>query len=211
MKERKLIILGTLLIFIAVVFAYYLIRMERERHMVLQEPDSSAQDLEATDLKQQSMGEQVVELYFYNPGRFPSDPDFLVPEERVIYQIADRTLMARQILLELFRGPQRRAGEAQDEISQDPLAAGLKSPALPPGARLRQVFILEDGTAVVDLDSDTANNIEGAFYEYVAVQAVTRSLVDNLKDVTQVRFLVEGKEQDTLAGHLSISHPFRVK
>ncbi len=211
MKEKKLIVLGILFIFISVVFAYYLIRLERERHMVLQEPDSSAVDLESTDLKQQSEGEQVAELYFYNPGKFPADPDFLIPEERVIYQIADRTLMARQILLELFRGPERRTGSLEDAAGDDPVSDASIAPTFPAGSRLRQIFILSDGTAVVDLYGDTVNSIEGVFYELLAIHSVTRSLVLNFEEISQVRFLVEGKEQVTLAGHVSISHPFRVE
>lgn len=211
MKEKKLIVLGILFIFIAVVFAYFLIRQERERHMVLQEPDSSAVDLESTDLKQQSQGEQVVNLYFYNPGKFPSDPDFLIPEERVIYQIADRTLMAKQILLELFRGPEQESGVLDVPAGEEPVSDGSIIPTFPAGARLRQLFIMDDGTAVVDLYGDAVNSIEGVFYELLAIQSVTRSLVLNVEEITQVRFLVEGKEQVTLAGHVSISHPFRVE
>ncbi len=210
MKEKRLIIFGILLIFIAVVFAYYLIMQERERHMVLQEPDSSAEDLETTDLKQQSEGEQTVQLFFYNPGKFPADPDFLLPEERIIYQISDPTLMARQVMQELFRGPGQDAA-SRAETQEGITSAGRTPSAFPSGTRLRQLFILSDGTAVVDLYGSTVNNIEGAFHELLAIQSVTRSLVINFEEINQVRFLVEGKEQETLAGHVSISHPFRLE
>lgn len=211
MKEKKLIIIGIFLIFIAVVFAYNLILQERERHLVLQEPDSSAVDLEASDLRQQSLGEHAVDLYLYNPGKLPFDPDFLVPEKRVIYQIADRALMARQVILELFRGPRMNVGGNPGNVSPEPADAGTISPAFPPGSGLRQLFILDDGTAVVDLAGDTVNNIDGVMYEFLVIQSITRSLVMNFEEISRVRFLVEGKEQDTLAGHVSISHPFRVE
>jgi len=210
MKEKRLIIIGILLIFVAVVLAYYLILQERERHMVLQEPDSSAEDLETTDLRQQSEGELAVQIYFYNPGRFPSDDDFLIPEERMIYRISDQTLMARQVIQELFKGP----GGSPSAADNDQTALETERripPAFPYGTRLRQLFILSDGTAVVDLYGETVNSIEGVFHELLAIQSITRSLVLNFEEITQVRFLVEGKEQDTLAGHVSISHPFRVE
>ncbi len=211
MKEKKLIILGILLIFLAVVFAYYLISQERARHRLLQEPDSSAVDLEATDLKQQSQGDQFVDLYFYNAGKFPSDPDFLVPEKRVIYQIADRTIMAKQALQELFRGPGQLPVTQEESAENEPLSGQSIFPVFPAGARLRQLYILDDGTAVVDLYDDTVNGIEGVFYELLAIKSITRSLVLNFEEISQVRFLVEGKERDTLAGHVSISHPFRLE
>ena len=211
MKEKKLILLGILLIFLAVVFAYYLISQERARHMLLQVPDSSAVDLEATDLKQQSQGDQFVDLYFYNAGKFPSDPDFLVPEKRVIYQIADRTIMAKQVLQELFRGPVQKLGSQEPAAENEPVSGQAIFPVFPAGARLRQLYILDDGTAVVDLYGDSVNGIEGVFHEVLAIQSVTRSLVSNFEEISQVRFLVEGKEQDTLAGHVSISHPFRLE
>ena len=210
MKEKRLIIIGILLILVAVVLAYYLILQERERHMVLQEPDSSAEDLETTDLRQQSEGELAVQIYFYNPGRFPSDDDFLIPEERMIYRISDQTLMARQVIQELFKGPGGSPSAAGDD--QTAVETGQRiPPAFPYGTRLRQLFILSDGTAVVDLYGETVNSIEGVFHEILAIQSITRSLVLNFEEITQVRFLVEGKEQDTLAGHVSISHPFRVE
>lgn len=211
MKEKRLIIVGILLIFAAVVFAYYLIIQERERHMVLQEPDFSEADLESSDLKRQSLGEQIVDLYFYNPGKLPADPDFLVPEQRVIYQIADRTLMAKQVILELFRGPQAENSENAAGVGQGEAPGEKISSSFPQESRLRQLFILEDGTAVVDLSSETVNNIDGIFYELLVIESITRSLVMNFEDITQVRFLVEGSEQDSLAGHVSISHPFRVE
>lgn len=211
MKEKRLIILGIFLIFIAVVFAYYLIMQERARHMVLQEADSSAVDLEATDLQRQSQGEEVVILYFYNPGTFPSDPEYLVPEERVIYQVADRVLMAKQVILELFRGPRNREvpslPEPESEIGLESPPAGIA----PRGGRLRQLFLLDDGTAVVDLAAETTNNIEGVLSELLIINSITRSLVENFEEIDQVRFLVEGREQETLAGHVSISHPFRIE
>jgi len=211
MKEKKLIIVGILLIFVAVVFAYYLIVQERERHMVLQEPGSSEADLETSDLRRQSLGEQVVDLYFYNPGKLPADPDFLVPEQRVIYQIADRTLMAKQVILELFRGPQAENSENLSVAGEGEPSDESISPSFPQESRLRQLFILDDGTAVVDLSGETVNQIDGIFYELLAIKSITHSLVMNFEDISQVRFLVEGKEQDSLAGHVSISHPFRVE
>ncbi len=179
--------------------------------MLLQVPDSSAVDLEATDLKQQSQGDQFVDLYFYNAGKFPSDPDFLVPEKRVIYQIADRTIMAKQVLQELFRGPVQKLGSQEPAAENEPVSGQSIFPVFPAGARLRQLYILDDGTAVVDLYGDSVNGIEGVFHEVLAIQSVTRSLVSNFEEISQVRFLVEGKEQDTLAGHVSISHPFRLE
>ena len=211
MKEKKLIILGILLIFVSVVFAYYLIKQERERHLVLQEAETSAEDLESTDLKQQSLGEQSVKLYFHRPGTFPSDSDYLVPEERVIYQISDRTLMAKQVLLELFRGPMQGMRARDDSTAGNPDSLGSVSRTVPSGTRLRQFFILSDGTAVVDLYGETVNNIEGVYYELLAIRSITRSLISNFEEIYRVRFLVEGKEQETLAGHVSISHPFRLE
>ena len=78
-----------------------------------------------------------------------------------------------------------------------------------PEARLRQVFLLEDGTALVDLSRQIVHPLLGGVaVELSALYSITRSLKVNIPEISRARFLVEGQERPTLAGHVSIRVPF---
>ena len=76
-------------------------------------------------------------------------------------------------------------------------------------AKLRQVYLLEDGTALVDLSQEVIYPlIGGVAAELSALYSITRSLTENLEEIKRIRFLIEGQERATLAGHVSIREPF---
>ncbi len=49
----------------------------------------------------------------------------------------------------------------------------------------------------------------GTLDEALAVYAIVNALTTNLPDVTAVQILVDGKEVDTLAGHVDLREPLR--
>lgn len=120
------------------------------------------------------------------------DAEVLIRETRSIFRTDDIILTARQIIHEVLKGP-------SDEDFQ----------IFAPDARLRQVFLLEDGTALVDLSRQVVHPLLGGVaVELSALYSVTRSLKENIERIRRVRFLVEGRERPTLAGHVSIREPF---
>jgi spore germination protein GerM len=85
----------------------------------------------------------------------------------------------------------------------DPLVS-----AIPPGARLRALFVTERGEAFVDLSPEiTASHPGGSLYELLTVYTIVHALTMNLPAITSVQLLVEGKEVDTLAGHVDLRSP----
>lgn len=97
----------------------------------------------------------------------------------------------------------RRVIEAQ----VDAAPAGRTS-AIPPGTRLRGVFLTERGEAYVDLTSDVvAAHPGGAATEILTVYSIVGALVVNLPAVKAVQILVDGREVDTLAGHVDLRRP----
>ena len=80
--------------------------------------------------------------------------------------------------------------------------------AVPIETRLRNVFITERGDAFVDLSSDiSAKHPGGSLDEIFTVYTIVNALTVNLPAVTRVQILVDGKEVDTLAGHVDLRHP----
>jgi spore germination protein GerM len=99
----------------------------------------------------------------------------------------------------------RRIVEAQLGAPPAPLAS-----AIPQGTTLRSVFIGANGEAFVDLSGDvTAKHTGGALDELFSVYAVVNALTVNLPAVTRVQILIDGKEVDTLAGHVDLRHPLQ--
>ena len=99
----------------------------------------------------------------------------------------------------------RRIVEAQLGAAPAPLAR-----AMPEGTTLRSVFISANGEAFVDLSADvTTRHTGGALDELFTVYAVVNALTVNLPAVTRVQILIDGKEVDTLAGHVDLRHPLQ--
>ena len=86
-------------------------------------------------------------------------------------------------------------------------AAPLVS-AIPAETRVRDVFITERGDAFVDLSGDlTARHLGGSLDEIFTVYTIVNALTVNLPAVTHMQILIDGKEVDTLAGHVDLRHP----
>ncbi|MEO5896973.1 MAG: GerMN domain-containing protein [Vicinamibacterales bacterium] len=93
--------------------------------------------------------------------------------------------------------------EAQIAAAPDQLAS-----AMPAGTTLRALYVSERGEAFVDLSKEvTTRHTGGALDELFTVYAVVNALTVNLPAITRVQILIDGKEADTLAGHVDLRHP----
>jgi len=80
--------------------------------------------------------------------------------------------------------------------------------AIPADTRLRDVFVTERGDAFVDLSGEVSSKHGGgSFDELFAVYTIVDALTVNLPAIKRVQILVDGKEVDTLAGHVDLRHP----
>lgn len=90
-----------------------------------------------------------------------------------------------------------------------PPADGLVS-AIPAGTSVRGLFLSPRGEAYVDLSPEAASgHTGGSLDEALAVFAIVNAVTANLPDVTAVQILIDGKEVDSLAGHIDLRHPIR--
>jgi spore germination protein GerM len=80
--------------------------------------------------------------------------------------------------------------------------------AIPPETKLRAVFITEGGEAYVDLSGEVKSaHPGGTVNELLTVYTLVNALTANLPAVTAVQVLVDGKEVDTLSGHVDLRRP----
>ena len=138
------------------------------------------------------------------PATAPSAPHI----KARLYYLSDDGLRLRpeerEILLGTGTAEQaRHIVEAQLEPVQPPMAS-----AIPEGTKLKELFISEKGEAYVDLSSEVSTNHPGgSLDEILTVYTVVDALTDNLPAVTAVQILIDGKEVDTLAGHVDLRRP----
>jgi spore germination protein GerM len=100
------------------------------------------------------------------------------------------------------------AEQAREIVAAQLAAAAPQVSAIPAGVTLRDVFITERGDAFVDLSAEIATRHPGgSLHEIFTVYTIVNALTVNLPAIQRVQILVEGKEVDTLAGHVDLRHP----
>lgn len=151
-------------------------------------PEGSGEPAGEGDLSQAPEGSSTlpgatttVTLYFADPSG-----QYLVPVSRDIPRVEG---IARATLQELILGP---------ESGSDLL------PTIPAGTTLRDINIRPDGLAIVDFSKELVTNHKGGTSgEMLTVYSIVNTLTQ-FPTVKKVQLLVEGKYQQTLAGHLDI-------
>lgn len=97
----------------------------------------------------------------------------------------------------------KRIVEAEIGPAPSPLAS-----ALPAGTKLRGLYVTERGEAYVDFTRDLVTaHPGGSLNELLTVYCVVDALTANLPAVHAVQLLVDGRELDTLAGHVDLRRP----
>lgn len=85
--------------------------------------------------------------------------------------------------------------------------APLLSP-IPVGTRLRAFYVTERGDAFVDLSEEvTLGHSGGSLEELFTVYAIVNAVTANFPAISAVQILVNGREVDTLAGHVDLQRP----
>ena len=99
----------------------------------------------------------------------------------------------------------RRIVEAQLAEAPPPYVSPI-----PAGTSLRALFIGERGDAFVDLSGDVrTRHPGGSLDELFTAYAIVNAITINLPAITRVQILIDGREVDTLAGHVDLRHPLQ--
>jgi len=97
----------------------------------------------------------------------------------------------------------KRIVEAQLGSAPAPLLS-----AIPAGTALRALYLADHGKAFVDLTREvSAAHPGGSLNEVLTVYSIVEALTVNLPAITAVQILVDGREVDTLAGHVDLRRP----
>ena len=78
----------------------------------------------------------------------------------------------------------------------------------PEGTMLRAIYITPSGDAFVDLSQQVSTGHPGgSLDELFTVYALVNALTNNVPEIAAVQILIEGREVDTLAGHVDLRRP----
>jgi len=122
-------------------------------------------------------------------------PGVILPEAANLPLPEDRQQRARGLLRALI---QRYTGPSSPH-------------ALAATSDIRDVYLVDPGLAVVDLNADLANgHRSGVLVEELTVASFIQTLSANVPGISRVKFLVDGKERETLAGHADLMDVYDV-
>lgn len=132
--------------------------------------------------------EDVVALRLYYPG----DNRIALVEKKVPRR-TKQMAMAGAVIEEYFKGP-----------------GNVKSSQIPQNVKLLGLYKDSSQMLYVDLSDELRRNFQGdALTEYLLLKGLYESLTSNLQDVQDIKILIEGKEAETLGGHLSLKYPLK--
>jgi hypothetical protein len=81
-------------------------------------------------------------------------------------------------------------------------------PVIPDGTTLRAFYTTERGDAFVDVTADVSSrHTGGSTTELLTVYAIVHAVTSNLPSIRRVQILIDGREADTLAGHVDLRRP----
>ena len=117
---------------------------------------------------------------------------FLVGEKRYIFKEDDAAAQAKEVIKALLDGSKN--GNVN---------------TFPAGVSLRDVKIDGTGIAYVNFTKSLAKLHPGSSStEMASINSLTNSLTENVPQIKKVKILVEGKEINSIKGHISTSRPF---
>ncbi len=136
--------------------------------------------------------EKEVEEFSFVRVYYPSE-DRLVMEERRVRRQVSQIAIAEEIVREFLKGP----------------SGGAKS-YVPAGARLLRVYLGSDGVLYADLSDEFRRNFQGdALTEFLLLKGLYETLISNVTGINDVKVIIEGKEIESIGGHLSVLHPLK--
>jgi spore germination protein GerM len=81
---------------------------------------------------------------------------------------------------------------------------------IPEGTTLRAFYVTDRGDAFVDLSQEASSRHPGgSSTELLTVFAIVNAVTANLPTIQRVQILIDGREADTLAGHVDLRRPLQ--
>lgn len=127
-----------------------------------------------------------VKVYFPSEGR-------LLMEERKVERQFNMVSIAEAAVGEFLKGPLTPARSN-----------------VPQGTKLLKIFAGSDGVLYIDLSDEFRRNFQGdASTEFVLLKGLYDTVISNTQGADDVKVIIEGKEIESIGGHLSALYPLK--
>ncbi len=149
------------------------------------------------------------------PPKLPdiANPTDTLPEPQQINLFLLETdgteLVPKKVELRLFLDTTERLQQIISALIKE-TPPSYRNP-IPRGTILNQVYIDNQKTAYMDFSHHLASGqIGGTTAEFMTISAILKTVFDAFpQEVLHIQILIDGKEQETLSGHINISQPLR--
>jgi Sporulation and spore germination len=135
------------------------------------------------------------------------------PTEQVTLYVAyddAGMLRAQSASIPLPAGRQERAQELLRALLKVYMDKSSSHP-LGPGSEIRDVYLVDPGLAVIDVNDAFADgHRSGILVEELTVASLVQTLTSGVPGINRVKILVGGRERETLAGHADLSGVYDV-
>lgn len=127
-----------------------------------------------------------VKVYYPSEGR-------LLMEERKVERQLNMVSIAEAAVGEFLKGP------------STPVRSNI-----PQGTKLLKIFSGSDGVLYVDLSDEFRRNFQGdASTEFILLKGLYDTVISNIQGADDVKIIIEGKEIESIGGHLSALYPLK--
>ncbi len=188
-KQKSLIFLGILLVAILLLLLLILKEKEEYKKISKEEENISLLKEEIKLKKNEKVKRSIVKLYFKNSFSEAAPFKVITPEMREIKSSEDFRDFAQILFNELKKGPENKK---LIEI-------------IPEKTVLREIYKV-NSILYLDFSPDIIPRNGGGISDEIAlIYSIVNTFSENFLDVKGVKILVNGKEKDTLLGHLDTS------
>ena len=156
--------------------------------------------------------------YFYFSGNFPEKQDDreaanLLSKTDALMSMRMYYPAGNQLKMEERNIPRRTSPIAIAEIVVEEYLKGPKNAGsvnMPKDARLLGLYKGADRILYIDISDEIRRNFQGdVILEYLLLKGLYESIISNVEDIQDVKVLIEGKEAETLGGHLYLLYPLK--
>jgi sporulation and spore germination protein len=120
------------------------------------------------------------------------------------------TLRSQSLSIAFSSERQRQAEDVVRALLGVYTAKGSPHP-LPRGSGVRNIYFVDPGLIVIDVNSElAAGQTSGILAEELTITSLVQTLSANIPALSRVKFLVDGKEVNTLAGHADFSNIYDI-
>jgi Sporulation and spore germination len=185
-RPRRVVIVFALLAVAAVALGFYALHLKRK--VVRDEQTANEQQLNVTPQSNRPPESVTLDIANDNDGSVgKTQVSVPMPVER-----SERARAALRTLLAQYQKP-----DSTHPIGKD--------------SDVRQVFLMDDGTAIVDTNAEFADaHPSGVLAEELTVASLVLTLNATDTGITRVKILVNGQERETLAGHADLKRFYDV-